>query len=108
MESSAELDLLVAKACGLECGIDDDSPACWAEGIGLFRPSTDLNDAFLAAEKSGLFDGEYRKVLTKEIDVDPSPKWSVFTVSPHQEYLLANEATPALAICAAILKLKDR
>lgn len=96
-----ELDLVVAKAIGLEIAgrdeIDDDE--VWVVNKDgrtsrWFRPSVDLNDAFAAAEKAGMF-LELQRL---------SSAWMAGT------YILgdriATADTPALAICKAILKLK--
>ena len=67
-----------------------------------FQPSIDLNAAFAAAEKVELFDHEtppsYRRCL---FGVDDDT-WCVGGPG-----LSADGPTPALAICAAILKLKE-
>jgi hypothetical protein len=63
--------------------------------------STDLNAAFAAAEKAGLFrnyayclaSGQH--VLSESV---PVKTWAD---------VIAHEETPCLAICAAILKLKE-
>ncbi len=102
---STELDRRVAEATGWR-HIDDESN----EGIPpkgdykyapLPHPSTDLNAAFAAAEEVRLFD-EWCLGLGLE--------WEVMTEG---DYLAGREVfvsapTPALAICAAILKLKAK
>lgn len=71
LTASPETDLAVAKACGFRephvisgpalpdgaCFrmMPDDETKCVPPIPKMFRPSTDLNDAFLAAEKFGLF-----------------------------------------------------
>jgi hypothetical protein len=66
-----------------------------------WHPSTDLNKAFAAAERvSDYF------VVTKNDCC--SPLWEC-KLSPHDAWCeWVRGATPALAICAAILKLKER
>lgn len=69
-----------------------------------FKPSANLNDSFRAAEAAGLFTA-YRDGpevhLAKTID----GQWEILTGGSEMGYL-TREATPALAICAAILKLE--
>ncbi len=71
-------------------------------GVHHYQPfSTDLNAAFAAAEKVGLFDENrlYRDKRTGQYGLDPTNIMSgrLFPMAP----------TPALAICAAILKLEE-
>jgi hypothetical protein len=111
-----ELDKAVAEAIGLESAIFRISGVHvtlqeWDELRGVehhtyegnmpclqFHPSGDLNAAFAAAEKVGIFDGgDMLQKLSDGI-------WEVWGV--HNE--IGRGATPALAICAAILKLKEK
>lgn len=66
-----------------------------------FRPSTDLNAAFAAAESAGLFDG---RSLYRDDE-----GWHIGTfyygAEDYEDVSVA--PTIALAICAAILKLKE-
>jgi len=126
IKAGAELDEAVADAIDLQyfprTGLLDDSshtvlitPREWDEIRGIehitcegdiacipFQPSIDLNAAFAAAEKVELFDHEtppsYRRCL---FGVDDDT-WCVGGPG-----LSADGPTPALAICAAILKLKE-
>jgi len=106
LTASPETDLAVAKACGIIAAIVSPEAGChhveemtteWTwRGLGnRFRPSTDLNDAFMAAEKHPWTD----KIVvqrTKNLD------WYA-NIGGSYEYA----ETPALAICAAILKLAE-
>ena len=65
--------------------------------------STDLNAAFAAAEKAGLFDDPDVMVARDEVN-----QWRVVRHLGLRDWdTMAIQATPALAICAAILKLKE-
>jgi len=75
--------------------------------------STDLNAAFAAAEKTFLF-GDGRRGLQFAVAKDDAPReWRM--VERYTEFgyrhttpiCVASDSTPALAICAAILKLKE-
>lgn len=72
------------------------------------RPySTDLNAAFAAAERVGLF-GDRRRVCHVLRRDDVTDLWVVtLPVCPDAWEDVSSEATPALAICAAILKLRE-
>lgn len=80
-----------------------------AEAIGTktchpFRPSTDLNAAFAAAEKVGLFDEFWRTLGRDEL----GETWGVFEQGFGKTTIAGEQhETPALAICAAILELKE-
>lgn len=109
-----ELDLAVAEAIGLEdtyLGMDCVliTSCDWDEMCGIehfttegpiackkFAPSTDLNAAFAAAEKIGLF---LDWMLAKW-----EKSWHFYEEGLSLKNVDAS--TPALAICAAILKLK--
>ena len=115
IEAGLELDRAVAIALGCRPVKDEivgvggyyctcemsphDSP-----GWGLLRGySTDLNAAFAAAEEVGLWG---KHALGRQGD-----EWDVFRdINVHEIGYgdsLASAPTPALAICAAILKLKE-
>lgn len=96
IEPGAELDRAVAKAIGMG----------WWDVDGYVsydvpRYSKDLNAAFAAAERVGLFDGNQLGKWTP---------WEYCVISscekPDERDIIGRAATPALAICAAILKLK--
>lgn len=105
-----ELDLAVAEACKMNATIyynhELSKNVCLLlPSDEAFNPSSDLNDAFLAAEATGLFTVERdgpEVHLAKTID----GQWEVLTGGSEMGYI-AREATPALAICAAILKNAD-
>ena len=133
IEPRPELDWAVAKAIGLKTAATmryhesslDDIPSCvrvllspreWDEMRGIdhptcegdvacvpFRPSTDLNAAFAAAKKVGLLQclGGAECLLFQK-----GPLWVVHTIA--EDGLAVSAPTPALAICAAILKLKEK
>lgn len=118
-------DLAVAKAIGMETALLYEgkvliTPREWDEIRGIehptcegdvacqpFRPSTDLNAAFAAAEVAELFHEDGPEASFSRYPADaaiwqvrwedesaPDGSWAVYA------------PTPALAICAAILKLK--
>jgi len=93
IKEGTELDSAIAEAIGTNTSLK------------RFWPSTDLNDAFYAAEAAGLFtvvrDGP-EVHLAKTID----GQWEILTGGSAMGYM-TREATPALAICAAILKSKS-
>ena len=120
-ESDAKIDLEVAKAIGLKTAtrwrtrilitsheLDElhgiEHTTC-ESGIACmpFNPSVDLNVAFAAAEKVGLFKG----------NILPSYRRCLFRANDDQLWefggpgILVTAATPSLAICAAILELKE-
>lgn len=113
-----ETDLKMAQACGLEAMIGDPQghgfghSACYrwvpvrAVYVAVeFAPTTDLNDAFFAAEMASFIpftlgcdfrDKEIRRwwvgsCLDVSVGVGPEPGFQ----------------TPALALCAAIFKFKE-
>ncbi len=121
MKAGHELDWAVAEAIGLDTAAmrtNDErerlppvmiSPREWDELRGVehvtcegdvacipFQPSTDLNAAFAAAEKVGLFDNARLSSWNGKWEVRWSPTENCWG------------PTPALAICVAILKLKDK
>lgn len=116
IEPGAELDRLVAESCGLTVTDVDPSMEVWIDNdngtISQCNPSVNLNAAFAAAEACELFGGEDSDcilVLQKDyhgqtglhdwIVHNPNASW--------EEGNLGQGDTPALAICAAILELKD-
>jgi hypothetical protein len=70
-----------------------------------FRPSTDLDAAFTAAEKVGLFSPIDRCMILGQCN---SPNGILWYVEPPEEASseVFTAITPALAICTAILKSK--
>ena len=99
-----ELDFAVAKVAGFDViGNEIEDDEVWVDNEDgrtsrMFRPSTDLNAAFAAAEKAGLFDDW---LLTKG-------KEGWYFQDHSERYMEGIKApTPALAICAAILHEKE-
>jgi hypothetical protein len=86
-----ELDRAVAEVVGVPMPPWASEP--WS-------PSTDLNAAFAAAEKVGLLADD--RVLFRHRNPDHWVIWGDYDGSE-----FARGTTPALAICAAILKLKE-
>ena len=117
LEPGPELDKKIAELIGLKTiGINNGTPLIspreWDEMRGLehptgdiayipFCPSTDLNAAFAAAEKVGLFLGGYCQLRQA---CESPHTWCVSNVEWSPVYC----DTPALAVCAAILKLKEK
>ena len=113
IKAGPELDLAVAEACGVDGWIESlrneatgyQSPERFVLGgeseTVFWEPSTDLNAAFEAAERVGLFtierDGP-EVHLAKTFD----GQWEILTGGSAMGYV-SREATPALAICAGIL-----
>ncbi len=120
-----ELDLAVANAVGLKVvtgGVDEDGEfkltGLYADDVWvvygdgdesrLFRPSTDLNAAFAAAEKARLFCDE--ETFMQQVDTQWRVcRWQHDEGPPKVDTAvdLGCASVPALAICAAILKLKE-
>jgi hypothetical protein len=122
IKPSAALNKAVAEAIGLEAFVDEDSLMClvvprqWDEIRGIehptcegdvacqrFRPSSDLNDAFAAANVAGLFASFWTTVGADEL----GEGWGVYDQDGNVKAVVAEAPTPALAICAAILKIKE-
>lgn len=103
IKEGPELDRAVAEAIGLinshrrvELFIDprdgkDAAPR-------TFNPSTDLNDAFKAAEVFGVINS-YRVLRTNR------HHWEIYEIGESLDRVVSSGETPALAICAAILKV---
>lgn len=107
LTASPETDLAVAKACGIDVSFvhcferggilqRNDVP-----GYTVFRPTTDLNDAFLAAEKFGLFGPDISLCWQGR-----KHGWYILDCAARKP--VGNGPTPAIAICAAILKLAEK
>jgi hypothetical protein len=146
IEPGAETDRLVAEAIGWEKTSGEECVRRYFEGQdvpedrrhteGLWHLdgklmaceecgdmkqfSTDLNDAFFAAEQVGLFTGDdevnlylLHRVVEEYVSNGPSvSEWAISKVEEigYDEWGFTNTitaATPALVICKAILKLKD-
>lgn len=115
IKAGTELDRAVAEAVGLVAThkvlgggyfFSDPRDGTGAAPIEIY-PSMDLNAAFYAAEKIGLFDTERdgpEVHLAKTID----GRWEILTGGTEMGYV-SREDSPALAICAAILAVtKDK
>lgn len=139
LKPGPDTDKLVAEAVGLKEVIMDDTvelhcyvsprekdeldgtPHNTCEGgylsCDVFAPSTDLNDAFWAAEQVNLFNNF---ILTKEGVFRPARpakyvvcdiKWAYADLRGEETgdfRCLSQEITPAMAVCIAILKLKEQ
>ena len=113
IKPGAELDLAVAEACGVKGWIESvryevtgyESPKRFVLSSTVetvfWEPSIDLNAAFYAAEKVGLFSESYRGICKEPSD----DTWGVVDVLSNCERVISSEDTASLAICAAILEL---
>ena len=122
-----KLDSAVTKAIGLkntcfgkDCVLITSSD--WDEMRGIehlttegpiackrFAPSTDLNAAFAAAEKVGLFhplENTYGEGPWVTLTRDPL-RWSIWMWKGEMFIAMGEAPTPALVICAAILKFPE-
>jgi len=101
IKEGPDLDRAVAEAIGWR--IDESRPLDWMGSNGLsveeFRPSTDYNDAFRAAEN--LF-GEYT-IHKRGTD---KYEFECYFEGDDGRSRCGEYASPCLAICAAILKVK--
>ena len=108
IEAVAELDRAVAEAIGWFTRADGAFNDCWHSALRAewtraeFTPSTNLNAAFAAAAEVRLWKG---RALIKDWDELPDG-WRVVGLFEVVDLGCEPAATPALAICAAILKLK--
>lgn len=113
-----ELDKAIAKACGFKVRVRNHLGT--GEPLDLvidatgnyFHPSTDLNCALEAAKAVGLFQSCDHILGCGSVD-SPNGPWFVNHTRYRDSELsreseVASAATPALAICAAILKLKEQ
>ena len=123
IKAGFELDLAVARAAGFEVvdsrPMDDEVWVVNPSGRDsrMIAPSADLNAACAAAEKAGLFDGGPQDV---HLGMTNDKRWEILigatgyqgviggTVVCGEMGYVSREPTPALAICAAILKLKEK
>lgn len=116
IKAGPKLDAAVANALGNEFVLESTDGVClvWEGDVtdpSLYKefcPSTDLNDAFEAADQCGLFVDEFACL---RIDACPLYEWwqvsrEIDTDYGIEEEMLADYCkTPALAICEAILAL---
>ena len=110
-----ELDRRVAEAIGLETCLCGPAERGYSPKTGMClrcaltpakRYSTDLNAAFTAAEKVGLWNSH---LIAKDGDNWEAWRHEHFAANMYGrdgEVFAGPFPTPALAICAAILKLK--
>lgn len=118
IKAGPELDRAVAEACGHRVIVQESDWMGFRKGDLLLAPwgrlamsdsdikrlpacSTDLNAAFAAAEKVGLF-GDPNAMLQR----DDEGQWRIRLMYVGGG-VMSVQPTPALAICAAILKLKE-
>ena len=116
-KAGPELDCAVAEAMGWARGTVDAAAAFfWFSEDGIaqfpvkeFKPSTDLNVAFAAAEKVGLFmcDTQDGPGTNLRLFRGGGGFWWI-TNGNRRPVVQFSARTPALAICAAILKLKEK
>lgn len=96
----------------LKCGDVEVTDDIKYDGAGTcIRPySYDLNAAFAAAEKAGLFDdGAFLEKRGHGLWQVTKYRWSGSLTNPDPIVdEIAQGATPALAICAAVLTLTER
>jgi len=108
IKEGPELDLAVALAVGDEPGLPFSIARAerGEEGFTYKQYSADLNAAFAAAEQVGLFeDGSYSCLLRSRATPSGN-QWQVCRDIHHKFIVVGAGESPALAICAAILKLK--
>lgn len=111
IKPGAELDIAVARACGLSASLDTEHETerlciIWVEGPpGHFSwlrwsPSTDANEALQAANATGL--------VSSRVYIHPRVgSWLIAWCDDDGYVVEVREATLCLAICAAILKLSE-
>ena len=118
IKEGPELDRAVAEAIGLLwtgpygsrrgggqkfCWPGETVPPRYVDVGGTWSPSTDLNAAFEAADKVGLFDkNKHDAILGKT----SSGQWEIVWGTDDEDTVTA--PSPALAICAALLELKEK
>lgn len=98
-----ELDLAVAEACGMNATIyynhELSKNVCLLlPSEKAFQPSTDLNDAIRIADELGVIN--HYQVLRRN-----RYHWEVYKIGDPLDDVVSTGETPALAICAAILKV---
>ena len=113
IEPGVELDRAVAEAIGLEIVETHCGTEVWFDNgngtLSQCNPSVNLNAAFAAAERVGLFDPDGPEAFLAQHPAG-SVEWKVWWEDSddpdggHAVY----KSTPALAICAAILELEEK
>ncbi len=100
-----ETDRLVAEAVGIEHEVMGYDVVRYTDvGAALFQPSIDLNAAFVAAEQAGLFSPDG---FGCELGQTIGDLWNLRN-DCGAWILESDEDNPSMAICKAILKLKER
>jgi hypothetical protein len=98
----------IAAAAGIPVSRDRRSTLLYRQDRSpwdIFDPQGDMNDAFEAAEKTGLFSETFWRTLGMD---ELGETWAVFEQDGHvKKSITDNYTTPALAVCAAILELKE-
>ena len=103
LEAGPEMERAVAEACGFPVMLGFDTH-CYDLGnqtrvVEQYRPSTDWNDAMLAAEKVGLFDDA-------QLFMSGPRRGGWWMIGRHQPREVIGDApTGPLAICLAILRV---
>jgi hypothetical protein len=100
-----ELDAAVARAVGYDLPSYQDGRCSACDREYGWRPSIDLNAAFEAADKAGLFDNVNRR-FSKEGGREGGWVVAEIVSMAGDEMDIAFGSTPAEAICRAILALK--
>ena len=102
IKAGGELDQAIAEAIGVKVRrVSEYFRWYRTDNLKLFSPSTDLNAAFVAATEVGLFDDANVTLSRGE-----EGQWEIERhLGLRDGDTLAIQPTPALAICAAILKL---
>lgn len=116
-EAGPQLDMAVAKACGFKPRVihDFDRGAIVhietgrsVAGVPLLRefsPSVDVNNAFEAAEKVGLFGSNGGWLFRFLGEGDHPGTWAIYEYYDKLKVVAGNAPSAAVAICLAILKL---
>lgn len=104
---SAELDLAVAEAAGIPAKIVFGR--CYRTRVGLLKeesviysPSSDMTDAWEAAEKIGLFDPDGFAANLCQVDTPKGKQWCIDWPGTDVGFEV-QAATGPLALCAAII-----
>ena len=108
IKEGLELDRAIASAIGMTCThrvLSSDiefwyDPRAPREVPRTFNPSTNLNNAFQAAEVIGVFNN-YRMLRKNRL------YWEVIEIGESLDRIISSGETPALAICAAVLDIRE-
>lgn len=125
LPAGAAMDAAVAEAIGLKGEVDREGQFCfWPEippeafssGVPClmptpFRPSTDLNDAFYAAIKFGVFDNPNRTLWRPHGRNSWATAMDTYDESTKQwvarNDCFVNASTIPLVLCETILRMSD-